>query len=110
MRRPISMPAIRSQLGRQYRELRGRMKQFTVLGGCCGTDHRHVEQICFACTAEVSGGRLLSGRAGKALGRRVSDGGKRARRILFWWARRAAASPTSRFRAGAFAHPTDPSL
>jgi methionine synthase I (cobalamin-dependent) len=28
------------------------MKQFTVLGGCCGTDHRHVEQICFACTAE----------------------------------------------------------
>jgi homocysteine S-methyltransferase len=40
------------QLGKQYRELRGRMKQFTVLGGCCGTDHRHVEQICFACTAE----------------------------------------------------------
>jgi homocysteine S-methyltransferase len=40
------------QLGRQYRDLRSRMKQFTVLGGCCGTDHRHVEQICFACTAE----------------------------------------------------------
>jgi homocysteine S-methyltransferase len=40
------------ELGRQYRDLRGRMKQFTVLGGCCGTDHRHVEQICFACTAE----------------------------------------------------------
>jgi homocysteine S-methyltransferase len=39
-------------LGRQYRELRRRMPQFTVLGGCCGTDHRHVEQICFACTAE----------------------------------------------------------
>jgi len=40
------------QLGRQYRDLRSRMKQFTVLGGCCGTDHRHVEQIRFACTAE----------------------------------------------------------
>ena len=39
-------------LGRQYRDLRSRMPQFTVLGGCCGTDHRHVEQICFACTAE----------------------------------------------------------
>ena len=21
----------------------------TVLGGCCGTDHRHVAQICRAC-------------------------------------------------------------
>jgi homocysteine S-methyltransferase len=39
-------------LGRQYRELRGRMRHFTVLGGCCGTDHRHVEQIRLACTAE----------------------------------------------------------
>jgi S-methylmethionine-dependent homocysteine/selenocysteine methylase len=39
-------------LGRQYRELRSRMRHFTVLGGCCGTDHRHVEQIRLACTAE----------------------------------------------------------
>jgi len=39
-------------LARQYRDLRGRMRQFTVLGGCCGTDHRHVEQIFLACTAE----------------------------------------------------------
>ena len=37
-------------LGRQYRDLRKRMPQMTILGGCCGTDHRHVEQICFACT------------------------------------------------------------
>jgi homocysteine S-methyltransferase len=41
------------ELGRQYRDLRAKMRQFTVLGGCCGTDHRHVEQICFACTAEA---------------------------------------------------------
>jgi homocysteine S-methyltransferase len=39
-------------LGRQYRDLRRRLPQVTILGGCCGTDHRHVEQICFACTAE----------------------------------------------------------
>ena len=39
------------ELGRQYRQLRRRLPQLTVLGGCCGTDHRHVEQICFACTA-----------------------------------------------------------
>ena len=37
------------ELGRQYRDLRSRMRQFTVLGGCCGTDHRHVGEICLAC-------------------------------------------------------------
>lgn len=36
-------------LGRQYRALRQRLPRLTILGGCCGTDHRHVEQICFAC-------------------------------------------------------------
>ena len=43
------------ELGRQYRELRRRFTHFNVLGGCCGTDHRHVEQICFACTSPSSG-------------------------------------------------------
>jgi homocysteine S-methyltransferase len=37
------------ELGRQYRQLRRRLSRLNVLGGCCGTDHRHVEQICFAC-------------------------------------------------------------
>jgi S-methylmethionine-dependent homocysteine/selenocysteine methylase len=37
------------ELGRQYWELRRRHPQLTVLGGCCGTDHRHIEQICLAC-------------------------------------------------------------
>jgi homocysteine S-methyltransferase len=36
-------------LGRRYRALRREFPGFTVLGGCCGTDHRHVEQICLAC-------------------------------------------------------------
>ncbi|HET9902280.1 MAG TPA: homocysteine S-methyltransferase family protein [Xanthobacteraceae bacterium] len=38
------------ELGREYRSLRDRLRQITVLGGCCGTDHRHIEQICLACT------------------------------------------------------------
>ena len=37
-------------LGEQYHALRTRFPQLTILGGCCGTDHRHVEQICLACT------------------------------------------------------------
>jgi S-methylmethionine-dependent homocysteine/selenocysteine methylase len=40
-------------LGAAYAELRHRLPQLTVLGGCCGTDHRHVEQIAAACTREV---------------------------------------------------------
>jgi S-methylmethionine-dependent homocysteine/selenocysteine methylase len=36
-------------LGRRYRDLRRQMPQVNVLGGCCGTDHRHVEQIALAC-------------------------------------------------------------
>jgi S-methylmethionine-dependent homocysteine/selenocysteine methylase len=34
------------QLGEQYRVFRRRLQQLNVLGGCCGTDHRHVEAIC----------------------------------------------------------------
>lgn len=34
------------ELGRQHRQLLSRLKNLTVFGGCCGTDHRHVEEIC----------------------------------------------------------------
>jgi len=37
------------ELGSQYRELKDKLKNLNVLGGCCGTDHRHVEAICQAC-------------------------------------------------------------
>jgi S-methylmethionine-dependent homocysteine/selenocysteine methylase len=37
------------ELGGQYAELRRRFPQINVLGGCCGTDHRHVESISTAC-------------------------------------------------------------
>ena len=36
-------------LGMQFRALRRQIPQLSVLGGCCGTDHRHVAAICDAC-------------------------------------------------------------
>jgi homocysteine S-methyltransferase len=41
------------QLGGEYRELRALLPNCTVLGGCCGTDHRHVEAIAAACTGRA---------------------------------------------------------
>jgi len=37
------------ELGEQYRALLRSNPQITVLGGCCGTDHRHIERISQAC-------------------------------------------------------------
>lgn len=37
------------ELGQQYAELRQQLPHINVLGGCCGTDHRHVDEICTAC-------------------------------------------------------------
>ena len=39
-----------SELGAQYRDLRSLLPNLFVMGGCCGTDHRHVEAIHSACT------------------------------------------------------------
>ena len=39
-----------AELGGQYAWLKQhRLPRLNVLGGCCGTDHRHVEQIAAAC-------------------------------------------------------------
>lgn len=38
-----------AELGREYGELRARLPHLTVLGGCCGTDIRHVTEIARAC-------------------------------------------------------------
>ena len=38
-------------LAAQYRALRDRHPGIAVLGGCCGTDHRHVRAIARACIA-----------------------------------------------------------
>lgn len=40
-----------AELARRYRELQTRLPNLTVVGGCCGTSHRHVAEICAAVTA-----------------------------------------------------------
>lgn len=37
------------EFGLQYAALKQRLPNLNVMGGCCGTDHRHVEQIAAAC-------------------------------------------------------------
>jgi S-methylmethionine-dependent homocysteine/selenocysteine methylase len=39
------------ELGQNYLELKRLLPNLTVMGGCCGTDHRHIEAICHACAA-----------------------------------------------------------
>lgn len=34
------------ELGQQYKSLIDSCDQINVLGGCCGTDHRHIDTIC----------------------------------------------------------------
>jgi len=41
------------ELGEEYQELRRLFPNLTILGGCCGTDHRHVEQISRRCAHAV---------------------------------------------------------
>jgi len=40
-----------AELAAQYRALRAKLPKLNVLGGCCGTDHRHLEAIAKACAA-----------------------------------------------------------
>jgi len=42
------------ELGSQYRELLQRPPQINVLGGCCGTDHRHIACISQACRSALA--------------------------------------------------------
>ena len=41
------------ELGGQYRSLIRRMPKLNILGGCCGTDHRHVEAIARSCAHDT---------------------------------------------------------
>jgi homocysteine S-methyltransferase len=41
-------PGDPSALAQHYRELQTRLPNLTVVGGCCGTSHRHVAEICAA--------------------------------------------------------------
>lgn len=38
------------EFGAEHAELKRRLPDLNVMGGCCGTDHRHVEHIAAACT------------------------------------------------------------
>jgi S-methylmethionine-dependent homocysteine/selenocysteine methylase len=40
-----------AELAAAYVDLRSRLPELNVVGGCCGTDHRHIEAICAAVTA-----------------------------------------------------------
>ena len=40
-----------AELARLYREIRERLPQVRVIGGCCGTDIRHVMAVADACAA-----------------------------------------------------------
>jgi S-methylmethionine-dependent homocysteine/selenocysteine methylase len=39
------------EFGGQYRELKTMLPRLSVMGGCCGTDHRHMDEICRALLA-----------------------------------------------------------
>jgi homocysteine S-methyltransferase len=41
-------------LGRRYSGLREAFPSMRVLGGCCGTDHRHIAAICEACLPQAA--------------------------------------------------------
>jgi len=38
-----------AELGQDYRELMALLPRLRVLGGCCGTDHRHIGEISHVC-------------------------------------------------------------
>ena len=42
------------ELGMLYAELRAVLPQLSVVGGCCGTDERHVEEMCRAMAVPVA--------------------------------------------------------
>lgn len=39
------------EFGRDYAQLRMLHPQLSILGGCCGTDHRHLEAVAAACVS-----------------------------------------------------------
>jgi S-methylmethionine-dependent homocysteine/selenocysteine methylase len=45
------------ELGDDYHALQALLPRLAVVGGCCGTDHRHVDAICNALIAQEIHGR-----------------------------------------------------
>lgn len=46
-------PGDKHDLAKRYRLLRERLPNLNVIGGCCGTDHTHIEEICQHWNAHV---------------------------------------------------------
>jgi homocysteine S-methyltransferase len=42
-----------AELGREHADILKRLPHIRVLGGCCGTDHRHVEAIAHSCVSHA---------------------------------------------------------
>lgn len=38
------------ELGQQFANIRARFPHVNIIGGCCGTDYRHIEQIAVCCS------------------------------------------------------------
>lgn len=53
-----------TELGDQYAALKRHMGNLNVLGGCCGTDDRHIEQIAAACVPLFGSATEQTPRAG----------------------------------------------
>lgn len=49
------------ELAREYRSLQKLLPNLTVLGGCCGTDHRHVSEISRQCVSTAVAGASRTG-------------------------------------------------
>ena len=47
-------PGDPADLAERYRELRALVPSLRVLGGCCGTNHRHLDAIATACVAPAA--------------------------------------------------------
>ena len=54
------------ELGRQYAELKRRLPGLNVMGGCCGTDDRHLAQIAADCAPLFPQAAFVGGRGGGA--------------------------------------------
>jgi homocysteine S-methyltransferase len=47
-------PGDPDDLGRRYSRLTALFPTMRILGGCCGTDHRHIAAICEACVPQAA--------------------------------------------------------
>ena len=91
-----------AELAGRYRELRERMPNLNVVGGCCGTDDRHIDAIC-AVVVRRSAARTLNGIASLSPfgGAARSAPAGRAPRTRAPAATRSASSAHGRSAAGA---------